>query len=126
MTPGNTDDRKVISDMTDQLQGWLLADKGYISKKLFIQLYRRGLKLITGIRSNMKNYLMPLIEKILLRRRFIVETLFDRLKTEMNLSHTRHRSVMNFCVNLLSCLAAYQLKKQKPSMNINRQMLMQN
>ena len=126
VTLGNIDDRQVIDDMTSQLQGWLFADKGYISKKLFTQLYRRGLKLITGIRSNMKNYLMPLIEKLLLRRRFLIETIFDRLKTEMNVSHTRHRSVSNFCVNILSCLAAYQLKKQKPSMKIMRERLIQN
>lgn len=126
ITPGNTDDRQPLDSMTCGLKGWLFADKGYISKKHFLQLYRRGLKLITGIRRNMKNHLMPLIEKLLLRKRFLIETVFDRLKTEMNLSHTRHRSVMNFCVNLLSCLAAYQLKRRKPSMKIRRSTLIQN
>ncbi|MEN8237401.1 MAG: transposase [Pseudomonadota bacterium] len=57
---------------------------------------KRGLKLITGIRRNMKNYLMPLIEKLLLRKRFLVETVFDILKVHMNISHTRHRSPTNF------------------------------
>lgn len=126
VTPGNVDDRQTIDEMTRLLKGWLFADKGYISKVLFLKLYRRGLKLMTGIRRNMKNYLMPLIEKLLLRKRFLIETVFDTLKTAMNLSHTRHRSIINFCVNLLSCLAAYQLKRIKPSMRISKLSLIQN
>ena len=68
------------------------------------------------VKRNMKNYLMPLIEKILLRKRFLIETIFDILKIHMNLSHTRHRSPTNCCVNILSCLVAYQLRKNKPSL----------
>lgn len=92
------DERAVLDEMTRHLKGTIFADKGYISKKLFQTLYNRGLKLITGIKKNMKNHLMPLIEKILLRKRFLIETLFDILKIHMNLSHTRHRSPMNACV----------------------------
>ena len=73
ITPGNTDDRSVLDDMTRELEGKVLADKGYISKELFAKLWRRGLHLITGIRRNMKNYLMPLLDKLLLRKRFIIE-----------------------------------------------------
>ena len=69
---------------------------------------------------------MPLIEKILLRKRFLVETLFDVLKIHMNLSHTRHRSPTNACVNILSCLSAYQLKENKPSMKFYPLTLIQN
>lgn len=117
ITPGNVDERTVLDEMTRHLKGSLFADKGYISQKLFKTLYQRGLKLITGIKRNMKNYLMPLIEKIMLRKRFLIETLFDILKIHMNLSHTRHRSPTNACVNILSCLTAYQLKENKPSMH---------
>ena len=117
ITPGNVDERTILDEMTRHLKGSLFADKGYISQNLFKTLYQRGLKLITGIKRNMKNYLMPLIEKILLRKRFLVETLFDILKIHMNLSHTRHRSPTNACVNILSCLTAYQLKENKPKMN---------
>ena len=89
-------------------------------------LFQRGLKLITGIRRNMKNYLMPLIERILLRKRFLVERLFDILKIHINLSHTRHRSSTNACVNILSCLSAYQLIENKPSMKFYSLPLIQN
>ena len=117
ITPGNTDDRAVLDDMTRELEGKVLADKGYISKELFAKLWRRGLHLITGIRRNMKNYLMLLIDKLLLRKRFIIETLFDRMKSQMGLEHTRHRSPINAFVHVLSCLAAYALGKTKVSMS---------
>ncbi len=116
ITPGNVDERTVLDEMTRHLKGSLFADKGYISQNLFKTLYQRGLKLITGIKRNMKNYLMPLIEKLMLRKRFLIETLFDILKVHMNLSHTRHRSPTNACVNILSCLTAYQLRENKPNM----------
>ena len=61
----------------------------------------------------MKNYLMPILDKLLLRKRFIVETLFDKLKSEMGLEHTRHRSPTNAFVHILSCLVAYTLGKTK-------------
>lgn len=115
ITPGNIDERTVLDEMTRHFKGSLFADKGFISHELFKKLYARGLKLITGIRRNMKNYLMNLVEKLLLRKRFLIETVFDILKIHMNLSHTRHRSPTNCCVNILSCLAAYQLKDNKPS-----------
>ena len=120
ITPGNTDDRSVLDDMTRELEGKVLADKGYISKELFAKLWRRGLHLITGIRRNMKNYLMPLLDKLLLRKRFIIETLFDRLKSQMGLEHTRHRSPINAFVHILSCLAAYTLGKTKVRMSAVR------
>ena len=116
VSTGNVDERTVLNEMTLHLKGCHFADKGYISQNLFKTLYQRGLKLITGIKRNMKNYLMPLIEKIMLRKRFLVETLFDILKIHMNLSHSRHRSPTNACVNILSCLTAYQLKENKPTM----------
>lgn len=115
ITPGNVDERSILDEITRHLKGNIFADKGFISKELFKALYQRGLKLITGIRRNMKNYLMPLIEKILLRKRFLIETIFDILKIHMNLSHTRHRSPTNCCVNILACLTAYQFRDNKPA-----------
>lgn len=116
ITPGNTDDRAPLAEMAAGLEGKLLADKGYISKKLFNRLWSRGLHILTGIRKNMKNYLMPILDKLLLRKRFIVETLFGKLKSEMGLEHTQHRSPTNAFVHILSCLAAYMLGKTKISM----------
>lgn len=94
----------------------LFADKGYISKDLFEQLWRNGLQLITGIRKTMKNYLMPWLDKILLRRRFIIETVLDTLKSAQGLEHSRHRSPINAFVHTFSCLLAYCFRTTKPKL----------
>jgi hypothetical protein len=95
ITPGNTADSSVLDEITQHLVGKIYADKGYIGRALFRNLWQRGLHLITGIRRNMRNYLMPLADKLLLRKRFVIETVLDTLKSEMGLEHSRHRSVRN-------------------------------
>ena len=79
-TPGNTDDRKPVAGMTADLFGKLVGDKGYISRERFERLFARGLQLVTRIKSNMRNHLMPLFDKLLLRKRATVETIIDLLK----------------------------------------------
>ena len=118
ITPGNTADSAVLDDLTRHLTGKLFADKGYIGKELFRKLWQRGLHLITGIRRNMKNHLMPMNNKILLRKRFVIETVLDTLKSEMGLEHSRHRSSMNAMVHVLSCLVAYAFRPGKPSISL--------
>ena len=117
ITAGNTDDRAVVDDMTRNIIGLLFGDKGYISKELFLKLYKRGLKIVTGIRKTMKNILMPAREKMLLRKRSLVETVFDYLKNKFMLEHTRHRSPFNMFIHIVSTLIAYQLKPTKPSLS---------
>lgn len=114
-TTGNINDRCVLEEITKELKGKIFGDKGYISKELFSKLWNRGLQLITGIRRNMKNYLLPQIDKIMLRGRFIVESVFHIMKNHMNLEHSRHRSPVNFLVNSIACLVAYSFRKNKPS-----------
>ena len=116
ITAGNTDDRKPFDTMTAALEGRIVGDKGYISRHLFQELWKRGLHLITGIRRNMKNFLMPLLHKLLRRKRSIIETLFDKLKSHMGLEHSRHRSAANAFVHILSCIAAYVLAQPKVKM----------
>ena len=115
-TAGNTDDRQPLEAMSAALQGKVFADEGYLSKSLLLRLWQRGLHLVTGIRRNMKNYLMPMLDKLLLRKRFIIETLFDKLKSHMGLEHTRRRSPMNALVHIISCLAATTLAQPKVNM----------
>jgi transposase len=119
ITPGNTDDRKALKNMIKSLKGKCYADKGYLGKKIFQTLWEKGLHLITGIRKNMKQHLMPYIDKVLLRKRFIIETTFGVLKTSMALEHTRHRSATNAFVHILSTLTAYVFKKDKPKIKTN-------
>src|SRR3954470_11465032 len=123
ITPGNTADSTVLDEMTRHLAGKLDADKAYIGQDLFKTLWQRGLHLITGIRRNMRNHLMPLGDKILLRKRFVIETVLDILKSEMGLEHSRHRSVTNAMVHVLSCLVAYAFRPGKPSISLKAQQI---
>lgn len=118
MTRGNVD-RTPVPELSRGLTGVMAADKGYIRQNLFIELYEQGLKMISGIKKNMKNKLMDLSEKILLRKRSIIETVFDYLKNKMEIEHTRHRSFINAFVHIISTLVAYSLKKHKPSINLS-------
>lgn len=119
LTKGNMDDRVPVTVMTEGVTGLLFGDKGYIKAELFATLYERGLKLVTGIKKGMKNKVMPIFEKILLRKRSIIETVFDVLKNSFELEHTRHRSVWNAFTHILSTLVAYCLKPTKPSIKLS-------
>ena len=117
LTKGNVDDRKPVPDLVKDLLGKLIGDKGCISQKLFDQLYNNGLKLITRIKKNMENKLMPLVDKLLLRKRAVIETVNDQLKNISQIEHTRDRSVWNFMANILAALTAYALQPKKPSIS---------
>lgn len=119
LTPGNTDDRAPVTDLVASLTGILFGDKGYISSALFQQLYQQGVKLVTGIKKNMKNILLPLEEKIFLRKRSVIETVNGVLKESFQLVHTRHRSVFNALVHICSTLVAYALRPKKPSIKFS-------
>jgi hypothetical protein len=119
ITAGNVDDRKPVPAMTKKLFGKLFGDRGYISQKLFEELYERGLQLITKLKKNMKNKLMPMIDKLLLRKRALIETVNDQLKNICQIEHTRHRSKINFVVNVLAALIAYTYQEKKPSLDLH-------
>jgi transposase len=118
LTPGNVDDRRPLRGMTEDLFGKLFGDKGYLSQALFETFYERGLELVTSLRKNMKGQLMLLSDKLLLRKRFIIETITDQLKNISQIEHTRHRSPANFAVNLLAGLIAYTHQPKKPSLRL--------
>lgn len=119
LTPGNVDDRKPVPHLVKDLWGKLFGDKGYIAKALFEQLFEQGLQLITPIRKNMDNKLVPLMDKLLLRKRSLIETINDQLKNISHIAHTRHRSPTNFLVNLIAGLIAYTHQPKKPSLNLS-------
>jgi hypothetical protein len=119
-TPGNTDDRQPLKDKNfhKKLFGKLFGDKGYISQTLFEDMFIDGIHLITKPRKNMKNSLMHIHDKLILRKRSLIETVNDELKNICQIEHTRHRSVDNFLANLISGLIAYSFLPKKPSINI--------
>lgn len=108
LTPGNTADRKPVLGLARRLYGQLFGDKGDRSQPLFQRLRSGlGVEFITQRTRNMVNRLMPLADKRLFRKRAIIESIFDQLKNISHIEHTRHRSPVNFVVNLLAGLTAY-------------------
>lgn len=126
LTPGHVDDRSPVPEMVHDLFGKLFGDKGYISQPLAQQLREAfNLELITKLKKNMKNRLLPLADKLLLRQRAIIETIIDQLKNISQIEHTRHRSFLNFLVNLLCGLIAYCLQPKKPSLGLDTALRLQ-
>ena len=121
LTPGNVDDREPLKDkdFTQRLFGKIFADRGYISQELFESLFIDDIHLVTKLKKNMKNSLMDLHDKILLRKRALIETVNDELKNVCYIEHTRHRSIDGFASNLIAGLIAYNLLPKKPSLNID-------
>jgi hypothetical protein len=123
VTPGNVDDRRPVPKLAKRLFGKLFGDKGYISQPLADQLLTQNVHLITGLRKNMKNRLLLLFDKLMLRKRALIETITDQLKNISQVAHTRHRSVDNFLVNLVAGLIAYTHQPKKPSLNLRNESL---
>ncbi|WP_335967355.1 IS982 family transposase [Galbibacter sp. PAP.153] len=121
ITQGNVDDRQPLKDKTfhDKVFGKIFADRGYIGKDLFEKLFVDGIHLVTKIKKNMKNALVHVYDKILLRKRAVVESVNDILKNQCQIEHTRHRSFDNFVTNLVSGLIAYSFYPTKPNINIH-------
>lgn len=120
LTPGNVDDRKPVPQLVKRVFGKIFADRGYLSKKLFQELLETfGIQLITKLKKNMPNRLLPLVDKLLLRKRAIAETIIDQLKNISQIEHSRHRSPVNFVVNLVCGLLAYCHQPKKPSLHLS-------
>jgi hypothetical protein len=117
LTPANVDDRdpQTLKTLTKKLFGKFFGDRGYISSSLFEMLFSNGVHLVTGIGSNMKNRLMSFYDRIMLRKRSIIETVNDKLKNICEAEHTRHRAMHNFIMNLISALTAYCFFDREPA-----------
>ena len=119
ITKGNVDDRTPLKTKSflNKLFGKLFGDKGYISKELFDNLFSNGVHLVTKLKRNMKsNLVTPLIDAYHLRKRAIIETIFDQLKNICQVEHSRHRSPVNYFTNIFSALIAYNFAEKKPSL----------
>ncbi len=117
ITQANVDDREPLKNkkFVDRVKGKLYGDKGYLGQKLTELLFIDGVHLITSIRNNMKNVLMELKDKILLRKRSVIETVNDQLKNMCQIEHSRHRSFTNFIANTIAALIAYSFFPKKPA-----------
>ena len=90
--------------MVKSLFGKVFGDRGYISQKLFQELLEQGVFMITRVKKNMKNKLMSLIDKTLLLKRALIESIFGKIKLLGKFEHSRHRSVTNAFVHMVLTL----------------------
>jgi hypothetical protein len=125
LTPGNVDDRRPVPKLVKRLFGKLFGDKGYLSQALMEDLLvTQGVHLITKLKKRMRNRLVAISDKLLLRKRAIIETINDQLKNICQIEHSRHRSPINFLVNLVSGLIAYCHLPKKPSLGLQHEVLL--
>lgn len=117
MSKGNVNDNnaKIITKVTQEIFGKIFGDKGYISNVLSDLLFGEGIQLLTAVRRNMKQKALSNEEKLLLRKRFVIETVNDELKNICQVEHARHGSLAGFILNLISAIAAYAFFPKKPS-----------
>ena len=121
LTPGNVDDRRPVPRLVRRLFGKLFGDRGYISQALAEQLLTtQGILLMTKRRKNMRERVVGFTDKLLLRKRAIIESVNDQLKNVCQIEHSRHRSPYNFLVHLLAGLVAYCHQPKKPSLHLDR------
>ena len=119
LTAGNTDDRRPLTKFANGLHGSLYADKGHISKDLREMLRGQGVNLVYKVRKNMDPLELSVCDEVLLKKRMLIESVIKILKTQTQVEHTRHRNYVNFQVNVVSALIAYQLLENKPSLNFS-------
>ena len=115
ITKCSVDDRKVVYELARNISGKLYADKGYISRTLVEQLAYNNLELIHNVRSNMQNIHIDDIDKLMLKKRFIIETVFGKIKQSTDIENSRHRSINGFIITVLTSLISYNFENKKPS-----------
>lgn len=118
ITAGNVDDRKPVPNLVKSLTGKLFGDRGYISKPLAQLLAAQDITLITTLKKNMKAQAIDAFDKLLLRKRSLIETINDQLKNIGDLEHSRHRSLTNYMSNIIASLVAYSYQDKKPALQL--------
>lgn len=121
ITQRNVDDSQPLSidSFIRNVYGKLYADRGYISHKLTEILFVDEIHFVAKMRNKMKGGEMPLKDRLMLRKRAVIESVNDELKNICQIEHTRHRCFTNFITNLIARLLAYSFLPKKPSIKVD-------
>jgi hypothetical protein len=120
LTSANTDDRKPVPKLVQNLNGWLFGDKGYLGQEFLEKLKNQSMEIFTKVKKNMKKRILEPIQQFYLSKRGLIETVNDQLKNICQIEHTRHRKPANAFVNLLAGLIAYAFRPKKPSIRLDK------
>ncbi len=110
ITSGNTDDRKGLEMIWDDIFGMIIADAGYLGEDWQKKAQNLGKHLLTGVRANMKKIMTETQHK-LLKLRQCAETVFSVLKLRFGIESTLPRSELGFFAHYIWSITAYQFKK---------------
>jgi len=113
LTKGNVDDRNVCMSFFSKIVGDLYGDRGYIGQEFSRKLKAKTIRIVTYLRAKMRPQLVTEKDVKNLKKRNRIEGVFNVLKNNLNLQHTRHRSKANFAVNIVSSLCAFSLRFYK-------------
>ena len=121
ITQGNVDDRQPLSmeSFIRNIAGKLYADRGYVSQRLAEILFVDGIHFVAKMRNNMKGGELPLQDRLMLRKRAVIESVNDELKNICQIEHTIHRCFTNFITNLIAGILAYSFLPKKPSIKVD-------
>jgi hypothetical protein len=78
-----------------------------------------GIHIVAKMRNNMKGGELPLQDRVMLRKRAVIESVYDELKNICQIEHTRHRCFTNFITNLIAGLLTYSFLPKKPSIRVD-------
>ncbi len=102
--------------MVKNLFGKVFGDRWYISQELFQQLLEQGIFMVTRVKKNMIIKLMSMLNEILLLlKRSLIESVCAKIKLFGKFEHSRHSSVTNDFVHMLTALINYQISDNKPA-----------
>ena len=87
----NIDERDIAPSITNQLQGILLGDKGYLRPSLKEEAASHHLHLITPVRSNMQPGLWEQAKSFFGNSRRIIETVISQLSERLHIEKVRAR-----------------------------------
>lgn len=115
-TSGNVADNNhdLLWSIAQKVRGFLFGDKGYLTK-IAADLRTKGLHLITKLRKNMKPQQLTPQQKYYMKHRGLIETVFDILKHQLDMEHSRNRSTKNYFVNVIAALIAYTFLDHTPA-----------
>ena len=119
LSAGNVDDRQPVPTLMKSVVGKVFGDAGYLSRALAQQLAQQGIEWMTSLRKNMKQVVRSTFDQLLLRKRFIIETINDQLKNQSQIEHSRHRSLPHYVAHVIAGLIAYSYQAKKPSLNLD-------
>jgi hypothetical protein len=118
VTTGNIHDTQPVTELAQGLTDKLYGDKGYLIKALAANLFEKGVTLVTKVRKNMKAKAISLLDRAMLSKRYIIETINDQLKNISYIEHSRHCNMNGFMSDLFAESVTYCLKKNKPILNL--------